>query len=130
MRLPLIASLVLAAACGTDHVLCDFGPGCSQQGILQVSPTTLVDSASVAAGPQRIAVRVLNAGGGAMSWNALVLDGSSWLTLPVDSGRGGDSLVVRLDPAGLTVGDYRDSVVVLSESGGTLKLPVDLRVIP
>ena len=124
--------LGLAAACNTEPgVLCGPGPSCSRNtGIIYVSPTALVDSASVTAGPQRLAVRVANIGGGALIWKAFVLHGSAWLTLPIDSGRGGDSLVAQFDPAGLSTGDHRDTVVVNDElQGGQLLVPVDFRVI-
>jgi hypothetical protein len=128
-RLALLSALCLGAACGGPDVLCD---GCTGNiSILDVSPTSFEDSAPATSGPRFLTIHALNVGGGNLLWHAVVLHSSAWLSLQPDTGKGGDSTVAQANPAGLAVGDYRDTVVVVDLLTSAARyVPVDFRVLP
>lgn len=118
----------LTASCQSSlGFLCS--PGCGSSVLLGVSPTAVTDSLAATAAAQLDTVRVLNEGAGEFSWRAAAVNNSSWLALQPDSGKAGAAFVVRLDPAGLAAGTYRDSVVVdAMEASSQIIVPVTLRV--
>jgi hypothetical protein len=124
----MLSVLCLATACSPGD-LCDSCPG--NISILDVSPTSFEDSAPATSGPRFLTIHVLNDGGGDLLWHAVVLHGSAWLSLQPDTGKGGDSTVAQANPAGLAVGDYRDTVVVVDWLTSVARyVPVDFRVLP
>jgi hypothetical protein len=74
---------------------------------------------------------VSSAGGGSLAWVAAVAHGSQWLSLLDQAGVTPARLHLRLDPAGLGVGMYRDTLIVSGVSQpGIVRVPVELRVTP
>lgn len=55
---------------------------------------------------------IRNAGGSPTAWVARTTGGSAWLSLPDPSGVTPDTLYVESHPSGLSVGVYRDTVIV------------------
>ena len=128
-RLALFSALCLGAACGGTGVLCN---GCQgNMSILDVSPTVFEDSAPTTGGPRFLTIHVRNDGRGDLLWHAVVMHSSAWLSLQPDTGKGGDSTVAQANPAGLAVGDYRDTVVVVDWLTSVARyVPVDFQVLP
>lgn len=95
---------------------------------------SLVDSATVGSTVPRVdTIRIMNYGGGLVSWAAQVKHVSPWLTLQPDTGTVGLSapLQVHADPTGLALGVYRDTIIVATPStGAALPVPVVFRIHP
>jgi hypothetical protein len=102
--------------------------------ILQVRPSSLVDSAAVGStAPRADTIRIMNEGRGQLQWAALVRHAAPGLTLQPDTGTAGVSapLQVRMDPSGLATGVYLDTVLVVDKSGtGSLEVAVFFRIHP
>ena len=78
-------------------------------------------------------IEVMNEGGGALRWRAMIKHASPWLSLAPDTGTAGVTPAPQLqaNPTGLVVGSYRDTVIVEDRAGsGSLQVPVELRIYP
>jgi hypothetical protein len=74
---------------------------------------------------------VSDAGGGSMGWRAAIAHGSPWLSLLDQRGVTPAKLHLRLDPTGLGVGLYRDTLIVSGVTQSSIvRVPVELRVTP
>lgn len=98
-------------------------------------PDSVADSAAAGSGMRRSdTISVTNCGGGELRWTAAVQGGSAWLAVQPDSGAvgvGSPSPQVMFDPAALTAGVYRDTIVVNSTTGnGVALIPVRFEVHP
>jgi len=112
MRLSLLAVLGLLA-CGTKPF--DQCGGCAEAGF-GVAPGDVVDTATDTSAAQLDRIHVYDFGSGDLLWRATLQQPAAWLTLQPDSGFAGDSvLTLRLDPTGLAVGTYNDSVLVAGQ---------------
>ena len=60
--------------------------------------------------PASQAVNIMNAGGGTLTWSAT--SGSSWLTVSPSSGVGAGTLMLGINPAGLTAQTYNGAITV------------------
>ena len=60
--------------------------------------------------PASQAVNIMNAGGGTLTWSAT--SGSSWLTVSPSSGVGTGTLMLGINPAGLTAQTYNGAITV------------------
>ena len=60
--------------------------------------------------PASQAVNIMNAGGGLFTWSAT--SGSSWLTVSPSSGVGAGTLMLGINPAGLTAQTYNGAITV------------------
>ena len=134
MRLPAAVGLLFAVSC-TDRILCaSCGGQHSQLRVVPSAPDVLLDSATVGSTTRQLKpVEVINDGGGLLRWAATIKHSSPWLSLEPDTGTAGlpPTLRVSLDPGGLGMGAYRDTVIVRDRTGaGTVEVPVDFRIIP
>jgi Viral BACON domain len=96
-----------------------------------VNPGAIIDTIALGSTTPVVAsVQVINGGNGSLSWRARVLRAMPWLSIQPDSGIGGQSFSVRIDPSGLGVGDYRDTVVVSvpATGQGSNDVPVTIRI--
>jgi hypothetical protein len=76
-------------------------------------------------------IRVDNTGRGTLTWTARVGGHSTWLSVANATGQSKvDSVRVRLDPAGLDTGLYRDSILVTSDVSGSAVVPVRWQIEP
>jgi hypothetical protein len=74
-------------------------------------------------------IHVDNTGRGTLTWTARVGGHSTWLSVENATGQSKvDSVRVRLDPAGLDTGLYRDSVLLSSDVGGSAVVQVRWRI--
>jgi hypothetical protein len=62
-------------------------------------------------------------------WSAQVAHSSLWLSLRESSGLTPDSLPVEMNPAGLGVGTYQDTIL-FSVALDSVSLPVEFRIQP
>ena len=99
---------------------------------LAVLPTAIHDSANVGSTlPQTDTLTVTNTTGGTITWTATTK--RTWVSL--SKGAGGapppDSVVVTLNPAGLVIGTYRDTVVFRSPeaTNGPIRIPIQFDVV-
>ena len=60
--------------------------------------------------PASQTVNIMNAGGGTLTWSAT--SGSSWLTVSPSSGVGAGTLMLGINPAGLTAQTYNGAITV------------------
>ena len=124
-------ALVLAASAST----CKLGElvNPSRPGILSVSPLQVTDSAPAGStAPRTLTVSVSSvASADGLAWSARIAQGSSWLHLTPLSGSAPDSVTLSLDPAGLAVGSYRDTLIfnIAGSALAPLTVPVEFRVI-
>jgi hypothetical protein len=63
-------------------------------------------------------------GKGQLDWSATIGGASPWLTITNKTGSSGDSISVVGNPIGLDTGTHRDSIIVSSNAGGTIVVPV------
>lgn len=128
--LPILSALCLAGAC-TDS-LCGCTPPVGP--LLSVTPDRLLDSAAVGSStPKVMTIEIINAGGGALRWRAMIKHASPWLSLAPDTGTAGQTPAPQLqaNPTGLVVGSYRDTVIVEALAGtGSRQVPVEFRIYP
>ncbi|HEX9633276.1 MAG TPA: hypothetical protein VGA02_12510, partial [Gemmatimonadales bacterium] len=83
----------------------------SPPGGLAVSPAAARDSAAVGSRPMRAQkIALTSTGPGTIAWTATRARGSAWLVLSGASGSTPDTLTLSLNPAGLFVGEYHDTV--------------------
>jgi BACON domain-containing protein len=124
--LVIVALGVTAATCRIS----DLGPPPPQQGngFLAVTDSVVELAAVGSTTPLVDTLSVKNMGGGSLSWKALALNASPWLTLQPDSGVAGGTLQARSDPTGLALGEYRDTVIVAASTGGVVRVPVLFRI--
>ncbi len=100
---------------------------------LAVSPLGVVDSARVGSVARHVArIDVSNAGDGSLSWTAQRMDGSAWLAVSPSSGTAPASASVTLDPTALTMGVYRDTLVLSADGvpNSPLLVPIQFTVQP
>lgn len=130
LRFLVIAALCVGAATCREGAL---GTG-ALLFVAPAAPDSLVDSATVGSTAPRLdTIRIMNYGGGLLSWAAHVKHASPWLSLQPETGTAGQSapLQVHADPTGLALGVYRDTVIVAAASGtGTQEVPVVFRIRP
>lgn len=126
MRLGLVVTLCLAAACQEPGCCIDPSPG----PLLVVAPDRLLDSATVGSStPQVMALDITNAGDGQLRWQVIAKHASPWLTLQPDTGTAGlASPHVLANPSGLAVGVYRDTIAVSGNTAAVWVVPVEFRV--
>lgn len=87
-------------------------------------------------GPEPQAISILNAGGGALDWEARA--SASWILLDQSAGRGIGALTIRVSPAGLGPGLYSGSLVITNVSLRSVQaalpesvtIPVTMLVLP
>lgn len=101
--------------------------------IIYYNPTLQVEPASVqfevaSARPESTIVTIANGGNGTFVWDATTALASSWLFIDPISGDPGQSMTIRVDPVGLSVGVYRDTVIVSAPdaSNTPVAIPVTL----
>ena len=99
---------------------------------LAVLPTSLLDSANVGSvAPQTQVLRINNTGGGTITWTATTK--RSWISISKAAGGAPpvDSITVTLNPAGLAVGAYKDTVVFHSPeaTNDPVKIPVQFDIV-
>lgn len=74
-------------------------------------------------------IYVGHTGKATLDWSAKVGSQSSpWLSIQNKSGSSGDSISVVGNPIGLAVGEYRDSIIVTSDAGGAVSVPVRFQI--
>src|SRR6266581_4596736 len=123
------ALAVLVATCRVDQLTNAPPP----VGTLMVSPAQIVDSAATgSAAPRTASFAVANSGEGTLSWAARLARDASWVTLDATTGTAPASLGISMNPAGLPLGAYRDTLVVSSDNaaGSPALIPIELRVRP
>jgi large repetitive protein len=124
--LRVVSALVLGlalATCQVDELLSPDPPG-----TLVVEPLTVGDSAAVGSQPVRTqALSITSSGAGSLGWTAAPARASSWLSLGAASGSTPATLTLSLNPAGLFVGDYHDTVVIAPADGATEPVRVPVR---
>ena len=69
-------------------------------------------------------IYVGHTGKGLLDWSATIGGASPWLTITNKTGSSGDSISVVGNPIGLDTGTHRDSIIVTSNAGGTIVVPV------
>ena len=129
LRLGIAGACVVLGACQIDRL--SHQPPPPDVEILQAGDSIL-DSVQV--GDTAIVVdslAIVDAGGGSMGWDAAIAHGSPWLSLLDDTGVTPARLHLRLDPSGLGVGMYRDTLIVSGVTQSSIvRVPVELRVTP
>jgi hypothetical protein len=125
------ATLACAIA-GFGVASCSLKDGTSLGAIMAITPAQLADSASVGDTASRLlGLNVANLGGGELRWQVHLATPAAWLTVHPDSGIAPSVIQIRALPAGLAVGEYRDTVFVISNSAsGTAVIPLDFRIVP
>ena len=116
-----VATAILVQTCKLDELVTS-----PDSGTLVLSPVQLLDSAAV--GSRSVLVRTLeitHTGPSALSWTARRAQGSAWLVLSATSGTAPSTESVFLNPVGLPVGVYHDTIIVSIAS-----LPSDPTRIP
>jgi len=105
-------------------------------GFLVVSPVA-PDSLPAAAAlgstaPRFMPIVITNTGEGALEWEASIQGGSPWLSLNKTTGNAPDTLWVRMNPTGLPINVYRDTVVVsaTSATGVAQQTPIKFVIHP
>ncbi len=119
--------VMVLATCGVDRIT---NPPLAA---LSVVPSRLLDSAAVGSLALRAdSIKLVNSGTGTLSWTAHRVLGSPWLALSQTSGKAPAEIRVALQPAGLTPGIYRDTVMVSAENaaGSPTLIPVEFVVHP
>ena len=101
--------------------------------MLAVAPMHVLDTAalgSIAVHSDTLALA--NAGEGTLSWRAKVMGNAPWLVLSTGGGTAPSKVSVSLDPRGLALGVYHDTVLVSAENAGgsPALVPVELVVRP
>jgi hypothetical protein len=129
LRLGIAGACVVLSACQIDRL--SHQPPPPDGEILQAG-ASVVDSVQV--GNTALVVdslAVSNAGGGSVGWVAAIAHGSPWLSLLDKTGVTPARLHLRLDPTGLGVGMYRDTLIVSGVTQSSIVVvPVELRVTP
>lgn len=90
--------------------------------------STLPLAASIHAGADTFSESIVSVKANNLSWTAKST--ASWLKLANASGTGSGSFTVRFDAAGLSQGEYSDTVTVTSNDGQSVSLPATLTVLP
>ncbi len=110
------APLALAVAVATCQLGELVSPG--PPATLAVNADGVRDSAPVGSRFVRVQeIALANTGPGSIGWTAARVGGSLWLGLSVTSGSTPDTLSLLLDPAGLFVGEYHDTVRIVPTDG-------------
>jgi len=79
---------------------------------IAVTPISLVDSAKAGSTAPRVISVALDGGATeAVQWSAHLVLGSAWLKPSAMTGTAPGNLSIALDPNGLAIGDYQDTVV-------------------
>ncbi|MGH7569995.1 MAG: BACON domain-containing protein [Gemmatimonadales bacterium] len=104
------------------------------QPVLAVAPLAVSDSANFGATTPRTAVlRITNADGGTLAWNATHNSAKTWLGLSKSAGGAppADSIILSLNPTGLAEGVYRDTVEFTSPEANNdpLRVPVEFDIL-
>lgn len=99
---------------------------------LSVLPTSILDSANVGTvAPQTQVLHVTNTGGGTITWTATTK--RAWISISKAAGGAppADSITVTMDPAGLAIGSYKDTVVFHSPeaTNDPVKIPVQFDIV-
>lgn len=100
--------------------------------ILNVTPDSVFDTVTVGGTTRMVPVTIANGNGGTLAWTAQdSAPTSSWLGLVPSSGGAPGTLMVSLNPANLTGGTHRDTVIIRSDSatGTPRRLPVRFDVL-
>ena len=104
------------------------GPGLPPSLALDQSNLTFTFPAAAQARSQSI--RLLNTGGGTLSFSAAVLPGSPWLTVAPASGQATPSLAATLtataNPSGLPAGTYTGAIAIKTANAGSVTIPVTM----
>jgi Viral BACON domain len=134
-RQPGLAGRLIALACAVGLLgvaACSLSDLGSQGAIMSIVPSQLADSASAGdTTPRVLTLDIANQGGGELRWQAQLTTPAAWLSLQPGSGIAPSVIQVRADPAGLAIGDYRDTVIVFSSSAsGAAAIPLDFRIVP
>jgi hypothetical protein len=99
---------------------------------LNVAPTAVRDSANFGTTqPQTQVLGITNSGGGSITWTATTK--RTWVSLSKGAGSAPprDSVVVSMNPTGLAIGTYRDTVVFRSPeaTNDPVKIPIQFDVV-
>ena len=119
---------VATTTCKLDELVSPQPPGA-----LTASLASVVDSAAAGSRPVRsVAVGLGATGQGALGWSVTPARSSPWLGLSAESGTTPDSLRVSLDPDGLLVGTYQDTLVITQTNGSLepVRIPVRFAIHP
>ncbi|MEE8115770.1 MAG: hypothetical protein V3T28_01575, partial [Gemmatimonadales bacterium] len=124
----LVATAILVQTCKLDELVTS-----PDSGTLALSPVQLLDSAAV--GSRSVLVRTLeitHTGPSALSWTARRAQGSAWLVLSATNGTAPSTESVFLNPAGLPVGVYYDTIIVslASSPSDPTRIPVRFTIRP
>ena len=113
-----VVAAVSVATCRLGDII-----GRPQGALLAVDPAmpdSLKDAAPFGStAPRSDPINIENKGDGDLKWSAHTKHASPWVSLDPDTGTAGQTptLQVIFDPAGLAIGVYEDTVVVLAVSG-------------
>jgi hypothetical protein len=102
-------------------------------GVLTISISEVSDSAAVGSTERlEVTVELTNPGERNLSWSASKLQGGSWLILSATSGTVPTTVTVTLNPAGLPVGVYQDTVAFQAgtSTGEPTRIPVRYTIHP
>ena len=114
--------LVLLATCKLDKLTNTPSP----IAMLAVAPMRVVDTAALGSvAMHRDTVTLTNAGNGTLSWRARAMRDAPWLGLSAGSGTAPTKLSVALDPRGLALGVYQDTVLISAENAAGSPALVD-----
>ncbi len=94
---------------------------------LQVSPARVEILAELGTAPNAMLVSIANRGGGPLLWTATT--NIPWLRLSPSSGAAPGALRVTANTSGMTIGEYSGSMTIATDAGGTITLPVTLRIV-
>ncbi|MEO7143758.1 MAG: IPT/TIG domain-containing protein, partial [Bryobacteraceae bacterium] len=116
--------VLLALSMGLAHQFAQ-----AQTPTLTVSPATLTfsyqEGAAQLPAVQNVSVR---ATAGTPAFTTAVTSGSLWLTVSPDSGKLPGAVMVRVNPTGLGVGAYGDSVTITVTGAAPVVIPVTLNI--
>ena len=94
---------------------------------LRVSPARVEILAELGTAPNAMLVSIANRGGGPLPWTATT--NIPWLRLSPGSGAAPGALRVTANTSGMTIGEYSGSMTIATDAGGTITLPVTLRIV-
>ncbi len=123
-----LAGLALVIGCSVGKLL--NAPGTQ---VIGVTPTRVVESVPAGSTATHEATLVISTADGRAppTWRAHRTADAPWLTLSPASGSTPDTLRLVLDPAGLTEGVYRETIVIVPDDPNIsqVQVPIELRIV-
>ena len=119
---------LLFATCELDKLVTP-----PETGLLAVAPDTLADSAVVGSTAlHSVSLELMPEGTSALDWQVGTARSSPWVGFAATNGTAPDTLTVQLDPTGLAVGTYHDTLVLSSSNSDAApaRVPVTFTIVP